>query len=171
MVVLFAVAVWLVANYAPSRSVPGLFAVADFGGFGVAQYVLGRWYGHPVFWAGLFSVFEVALLIGVVLAPITFPEDWRPQMQLRLPTVSPRTGSERRRRPWSDSLPLPRLPRPQPPRAHSRARAVLPDPTERTWTLPPGWRPMWSDGVEGVTPRADEAQRAAVTGPREVAPS
>jgi len=87
LVVLFAVAVWLVANYAPSRAVLGLFAVAAFGGFGVAQYMLGRWYGHPLFWAGLFSVFEVTLLIGIVLAPITFPEDWPPQMQLRLPTV------------------------------------------------------------------------------------
>ena len=87
LVVLAVVAVWLVANYAPARSVPGLFVVATFGGFGLAQYALGRRYGRPVFWAGVFSILEAALLIGVILTPITFPADWPPQMQLRLPTV------------------------------------------------------------------------------------
>jgi class 3 adenylate cyclase len=40
-----------------------------------------------VFWAGVFTVFEVALLVVVVLAPLTFPQNWPPQMQLRLVTV------------------------------------------------------------------------------------
>ncbi len=87
LMVLAALAVWLVVQYPPSRAVPGLFAVAAFAGSGVAQYTLGRWYGRPIFWAGVFSILEVTLLIGVVLAPITFPEDWPPQMQLRLVSV------------------------------------------------------------------------------------
>jgi adenylate cyclase len=51
------------------------------------QYVLGRRYRRPVFWAGVVSVFEVALLVGVLLAPITLPAEWPPQVQLRLVTV------------------------------------------------------------------------------------
>ena len=87
LAVLAVVAVWLVANYAEARSIPGLVVVATFAGFGLAQYALGRRYGRPVFWAGVFSLFEAALLIAVILAPITFPANWPPQMQLRLPTV------------------------------------------------------------------------------------
>ena len=87
LAILVVVAVWLVVNYAPARAAHGLAVVAAFAGFGLLQYALGRWTGRPVLWAGVFSVFEVALLIGVLLLPITFPEDWPPQMQLRLPTV------------------------------------------------------------------------------------
>ncbi|PWU19049.1 MAG: hypothetical protein C5B48_14095 [Candidatus Rokuibacteriota bacterium] len=87
LIVLAVVAVWLVANYAPSRALPGLLVVAAFAALGVAQYALGRRYGSPVGWAAVFSVLEGALLIAVILAPITFPSDWPPQMQLRLPTV------------------------------------------------------------------------------------
>jgi hypothetical protein len=61
--------------------------VAPFAAFGLAQYGLGRRYGRPIFWAGIFSILEAALLIGVILTPITFPPNWPPQMQLRLPTV------------------------------------------------------------------------------------
>jgi adenylate cyclase len=85
--VLAVVAVSLVAYYAPARSIPGLLVVATFAAFGLAQYVLGRRYGRPVFWAGLFSSLEAALLIAIILTPITFPPNWPPQMQLRLPTV------------------------------------------------------------------------------------
>jgi len=87
LAVLAVVAVWLVANYAEARSIPGLVVVSTFAGFGLAQYALGRRYGRPVFWAGVFSLFEAALLIAVILTPITFPANWPPQMQLRLPTV------------------------------------------------------------------------------------
>jgi len=87
LVVLTALAVWLVATYARSRVVPGLVVIAAFAAFGIAQYALGRRYGHPILWAGVSTVFEVALLIAVVLTPITFPSDWPPQMQLRLPAV------------------------------------------------------------------------------------
>src|SRR6266478_2757336 len=87
LAVLAVVAVWLVAYYAPARSVPGLLVVATLAAFGLARYVLGRRYGRPVFWAGVFSILEAALLIGVILTPITFPPNWPPQMQLRLPTV------------------------------------------------------------------------------------
>jgi adenylate cyclase len=87
LAVLAVVAVSLVAYYAPARSIPGLVVVATFAAFGLAQYVLGRRYGRPVFWAGLFSSLEAALLIAIILTPITFPPNWPPQMQLRLPTV------------------------------------------------------------------------------------
>jgi hypothetical protein len=85
--VLAVVAISLVAYYAPARSIPGLVVVASFAAFGLAQYGLGRRYGRPVFWARVFSILEAALLIGVILTPITFPPNWPPQMQLRLPTV------------------------------------------------------------------------------------
>ena len=88
LVVLAAVAVWLIASYAPLRLALALCAVGAFGLFGVAQYGLGRRYGRPVFWAGVVTVLEVTLLVVVVLAPITFPADWPPQMQLRFGTVS-----------------------------------------------------------------------------------
>ena len=81
------VAVSLVAYYAPARSIPGLLVIATFAAFGLAQYALGRTYGRPVFWAGVFGTLEVGLLIAVILTPITFPANWPPQMQLRLPTV------------------------------------------------------------------------------------
>src|SRR3989475_9517595 len=87
LVVLAAVALWLITNYAPLRLALGLLTVAAFALSGVAQYQLGRRWGRPVFWAGAFTVLEVALLVIVVLAPFTFPEDWPPQMQLRLVTV------------------------------------------------------------------------------------
>jgi adenylate cyclase len=87
LALLVVVAVSLVAYYAPARSIPGLLVAATFAGFGLAQYLLGRRYGRPVFWAGVFSIFEAALLIGVILAPITFLATWPRQMQLRLPTV------------------------------------------------------------------------------------
>ena len=80
-------AVSLAAYYAPARSIPGLLVVATFAAFGLAQYGLGRRYGRPMMWAGVFSAAEAALLIGVILTPITFPTNWPPQMQLRLPTV------------------------------------------------------------------------------------
>ncbi len=85
--VLAALAVWLVAHYAPARAIPGLFAIVAFAGLGIASYTLGRRYGCPVVWAGVFSILEVVLLLVVVLAPITFPEGWPPQVQLRLVTV------------------------------------------------------------------------------------
>jgi len=87
LVVLAAVALWLITNYAPRRLALGLLTVVAFALSGVAQYQLGRRWGRPVFWAGVFTVFEVALLVIVVLAPFTFPEDWPPQMQLRLVTA------------------------------------------------------------------------------------
>ena len=87
LVVLAAVALWLITNYAPLRLTLGLLTVAAFALSGIAQYQLGRRWGRPVFWAGVFTVLEVALLVIVVLAPFTFPEDWPPQMQLRLVTV------------------------------------------------------------------------------------
>ena len=87
LVVLAALAVWLITNYVLLRSVLGLLAVAAFALFGVAQYEVGRRYGHPVLWAGAFTVLEVTLLVVVLLAPVTFPENWPPQMQLRLVTV------------------------------------------------------------------------------------
>ena len=87
LALLAVVAVWLVVYYAPARSLPGLLVLATFAAFGLAQYVLGRRYGRPVFWAGVFTLLEAALLIGVILTPITFPPNWPPQMQLRLPTV------------------------------------------------------------------------------------
>jgi adenylate cyclase len=87
LVVLAAVALWLITNYAPLRLTLGLLTVAAFALSGIAQYQLGWRWGRPVFWAGVFTVLEVALLVIVVLAPFTFPEDWPPQMQLRLVTV------------------------------------------------------------------------------------
>src|SRR2546427_5023791 len=87
LVVLAVVALWLATTYAPRRLALGLLAVAGFALSGVAQYQLGQRWGRPVFWAGVFTVLEVALLVVVVLAPFTFPEDWPPQMQLRLVTV------------------------------------------------------------------------------------
>jgi len=87
LAILGAIAVWLVVNYAPSRAVPGLFAVAAFATLGLLQYVLGRRYRRPVLWAGVITVFEVALLVVVLLAPITLPAGWPPQVQLRLVTV------------------------------------------------------------------------------------
>jgi adenylate cyclase len=87
LVVLAVVAVWLITNYAPLRLTLGLFTIAAFALSGIVQYQLGRRWGRPVFWAGAFTVFEVALLVVVVLAPFTFPDDWPPQMQLRLVTV------------------------------------------------------------------------------------
>jgi len=87
LVVLASVALWLIVNYAPLRMALGLLIVAAFALSAVLQYQLGRWWGRPVFWAGVFTVFEVALLIVVVLTPFTFPQDWPPQMQLRLVTV------------------------------------------------------------------------------------
>jgi adenylate cyclase len=87
LVVLASVALWLIVNYAPVRMALGLLTVAAFALSAVLQYQLGRRWGRPVFWAGVFTVFEVALLVVVVLAPLTFPQDWPPQMQLRLVTV------------------------------------------------------------------------------------
>ena len=87
LVVLAAVALWLITNYAPVRMALGLLTLAAFALSGVVQYQLGRRWGRPIFWAGVFTVLEVALLVIVVLAPFTFPEDWPPQMQLRLVTV------------------------------------------------------------------------------------
>ncbi len=87
LVVLASVALWLIVNYAPVRMALGLLTVSAFALSGVLQYWLGRRWGRPVFWAGVFTVFEVALLVVVVLAPLTFPQDWPPQMQLRLVTV------------------------------------------------------------------------------------
>src|SRR5881409_4280987 len=82
LVVFGAVAVWLITNYAPLRLALGLLTVAAFALSGVVQYQLGRRWGRPVFWAGVFTVFEVVFLVTVVLAPFTFPDDWPPQMQL-----------------------------------------------------------------------------------------
>ena len=87
LAVLAVVAVWLVAYYAPARSIPGVLLVATFAALGLTRYVLARRYGRPVFWAGVVSILEAALLIGVILTPITFPPKWPPQMQLRLTTV------------------------------------------------------------------------------------
>ena len=87
LVVLASVALWLIVNYAPVRMALGLLTVAAFALSGVLQYQLGRRWGRPVFWAGVFTVVEVALLVVMVLAPFTFPQDWPPQMQLRLVTV------------------------------------------------------------------------------------
>src|SRR3989475_4310174 len=87
LVVLAAVALWLITNYAPLRLALGLLTVAAFALSGVAQSQLGRRWGRPVFWAGVFTVLGVALLVVVVLAPFTFPGDWPPQMQLRLVTA------------------------------------------------------------------------------------
>jgi adenylate cyclase len=87
LVVLAAVALWLITNYAPLRMALELLTVVAFALSGVLQYQLGRRWGRPVFWAGVFTVFEVALLVIAVLAPFTFPADWPPQMQLRLVTV------------------------------------------------------------------------------------
>ena len=87
LAILAMLAVWAVLTYAPSRALLGLAVLATFAVFGIAQYALGRWLGHAILWAGVITVFEVALLIGVVLTPITFPADWPPQMQLRLPSV------------------------------------------------------------------------------------
>jgi adenylate cyclase len=87
LVVLAAVAAWLLVNYAPHRSVLGLLTVTAFALLAVGQYWLGRRFGRPVFWAGTVTVLEVGLLVVVVLAPITFPANWPPQMQLRLVPV------------------------------------------------------------------------------------
>jgi adenylate cyclase len=87
LVVLASVALWLIVNYAPLRMVLGLLIVAAFALSAVLQYQLGRRWGRPVFWAGVFTTFEVALLVVVVLTPFTFPQGWPPQMQLRLVTV------------------------------------------------------------------------------------
>jgi len=87
LVVLAAVAVWLIANYTRHRSVLGILTVAAFAVLGIVQYWLGRRFGRPVFWAAAVTVVEVGLLVAVVLAPLTFPPDWPPQMQLRLVTV------------------------------------------------------------------------------------
>jgi adenylate cyclase len=87
LAILAAIAVWLVVNYVPARAVPGLFAVAAFAALQVTQYALGRHYGRPIFWAGVVTVFEVALLVGVLLTPVTLPVEWPPQVQLRLVTV------------------------------------------------------------------------------------
>jgi len=87
LVVLAAVALWLITSYAPLRVTLGLLTVGAFALSGVVQYQLGWRWGHPVFWAGAFTALEVALLVSVVLAPFTFPESWPPQMQLRLVTV------------------------------------------------------------------------------------
>src|SRR5713101_427801 len=75
LVVLAAVALWLITNYAPLRLTLGLCTVAAFGLSGIVQYQLGRRWGRPVFWAGAFTVLEVALLVVVVLAPLTFPDN------------------------------------------------------------------------------------------------
>jgi adenylate cyclase len=87
LAILATIAIWLLVNYVSARAVPGLFAVAAFAALAVIQYVLGRRYRRPIFWAGIVSVFEVALLVGVLLTPITLPAEWPPQVQLRLVTV------------------------------------------------------------------------------------
>ncbi len=87
LAVLAAVAVWMITSYAALRLVLGLVAVAVLALLSVAQYELGRRYGRPIFWAGVATVLEITLLVVVVLAPITFPADWPPQMQLRFVTV------------------------------------------------------------------------------------
>src|SRR5262245_35965689 len=87
LAILVAIAAWLFVNYVPSRALPGLYAVAAFAALAVIQYELGRRYRRPIFWAGVVSVFEVALLVGVLLTPITLPAEWPPQVQLRLVTV------------------------------------------------------------------------------------
>jgi adenylate cyclase len=87
LAVLALVAVWLVAYYAPARSIRGVLLVATFALLGLTRYVLARRFRRPVFWAGAFSILAAALLIGVILTPIAFPTNWPPQMQLRLPTV------------------------------------------------------------------------------------
>jgi Flp pilus assembly protein TadB len=48
LAVLAIVAVWLVANYASARSIPGLLVVATFAAFGLTQYALDRRYGRPL---------------------------------------------------------------------------------------------------------------------------
>jgi adenylate cyclase len=87
LAILATIAAWLLVNYVPARAVPGLFAVAAFAALEVIQYVLGRRYRRPIFWAGVVSVFQVALLVGTLLMPITLPAGWPPQVQLRLVTV------------------------------------------------------------------------------------
>jgi adenylate cyclase len=87
LAVLAMVAAWLAVSYDTPRLVLGLLAVAAFTVLSVAQYELGRRYGRPIFWAGVASVLEVTVLVVAVLAPITFPADWPPQMQLRFMTV------------------------------------------------------------------------------------
>jgi hypothetical protein len=59
LALLAVVGVSLVAYYAPARSIPGLLVVTTFAAFGLAQYVLGRRYGRPVFWAGAPSTSRV----------------------------------------------------------------------------------------------------------------
>src|SRR3984893_4427681 len=87
LVVLAAVALWLITNYTPLRLTLGLLTVAAFAVSGVVQYQLGRRWGRPIFWAGVFTALELRPRVTVVLAPFTFPENWPPQMQLRLVTV------------------------------------------------------------------------------------
>jgi adenylate cyclase len=87
LAILATIAVWLLVNYVPVRAVPGLFAVAAFAALEVIQYALGRRSRRPILWAGVVSVFEVALLVGTLLMPITLPAGWPPQVQLRLVTV------------------------------------------------------------------------------------
>ena len=87
LAILAAIAVWLIVNYVPVRAVPGLLATAAFAVLQVTQYALGRRYGRPIFWAGVATIFEVALLVGALLTPITVPVEWPLQVQLRLVTV------------------------------------------------------------------------------------
>jgi hypothetical protein len=49
-VVLAAVALWLITNYAPVRLAMGLLTVAAFALSGIVQYQLGRRWGRPIFW-------------------------------------------------------------------------------------------------------------------------
>src|SRR5205809_2827481 len=58
LVVLASVALWLIVNYAPLRMTLGLLLVAAFALSAVLQYQFGRRWGRPVFWAGVFTVFE-----------------------------------------------------------------------------------------------------------------
>ncbi len=100
LVVLAAVALWLITNYAPLRLALGLLTVAAFALSGVAQYQLGRRWGRPVFWAGVFTILEVALLVTVVLAPFSrrSPGAWDTMSCSDCPARSRPTGPSSTRR-------------------------------------------------------------------------
>jgi adenylate cyclase len=81
-------ATWLVYSHPLARALPALALLGGFAVLGAMPLLLGRRFGRPLVWAGLFAACDVALLTAAALLPNPLdPTGWPVQMRARFSTV------------------------------------------------------------------------------------